>query len=47
MQLNSALITENVHQALLRGMSQCGLREVKASENPDLAIRYGRTVPRD
>jgi hypothetical protein len=40
LQLNPDLITDNVHQALQRELGQRGLREVKANENPDLAVRY-------
>jgi Domain of unknown function (DUF4136) len=39
-QLNPNEIRDNVHQAVARALTKCGLKEVRRDENPDLVVRY-------
>jgi len=40
LQLNPELINDRVHRAVQRELTKKGLREVQATENPDLVVRY-------
>lgn len=42
--VNPGLINERVHRAVTRELSKKGMREVQASQNPDLVIRYWVTT---
>jgi hypothetical protein len=39
-QLNPNEIRDNVHEAVARALTKCGLKEVRRDENPDLVARY-------